>query len=100
MVVRAEPPPKELVDAAIDALYGVTVHGLVLNDVDPRVAAMLRIAPYGELPAEGAAAPRGRSDARSDRTSSRASSASSSASSSCCSARSWLRRWPWRAVSV
>jgi capsular exopolysaccharide synthesis family protein len=47
MVVRANHTPKELVNAAIDALYGVTVHGLVLNEVDPRVASMLRIAPYG-----------------------------------------------------
>jgi len=47
MVVRANHTPKELVNAAIDALYGVTVHGLVLNQVDGRVASMLRIAPYG-----------------------------------------------------
>jgi len=47
MVVRANHTPKELVNAALDALYGVTVHGLVLNEVDPRVASMLRIAPYG-----------------------------------------------------
>lgn len=47
MVVRASHSPKELVNAAIDALYGVTVHGIVLNDVDARVASMLRIAPYG-----------------------------------------------------
>jgi len=47
MVVRANHTPKELVNAALDALYGVTVHGLVLNEVDPRVASTLRIAPYG-----------------------------------------------------
>jgi capsular exopolysaccharide synthesis family protein len=47
MVVRANYTPKELVNAAIDALYGVTVHGLVLNAVDANIAAMLRIAPYG-----------------------------------------------------
>jgi capsular exopolysaccharide synthesis family protein len=47
LVVRANYTPKELVNAAIDALYGVTVHGLVLNEVEPRVADMLRIAPYG-----------------------------------------------------
>ena len=47
LVVRANHSPKELVNAAIDALYGVTVHGIVLNDVDARVASMLRIAPYG-----------------------------------------------------
>ncbi|MGZ3426523.1 MAG: CpsD/CapB family tyrosine-protein kinase [Polyangia bacterium] len=47
MVVRANHTPKELVNAALDALYGVTVHGLVLNEVDARIASMLRIAPYG-----------------------------------------------------
>jgi capsular exopolysaccharide synthesis family protein len=47
MVVRANHTPKELVNAAIDALYGVTVHGLLLNAVDAGVASMLRIAPYG-----------------------------------------------------
>jgi protein-tyrosine kinase len=47
LVVRANFTPKELVNAAIDALYGVTVHGLVLNAVDASIAAMLRIAPYG-----------------------------------------------------
>jgi capsular exopolysaccharide synthesis family protein len=47
LVVRANHSPKELVNAAIDALYGVTVHGIVLNDVDSRVASMLHIAPYG-----------------------------------------------------
>ncbi len=47
MVVRANHTPKELVNAALDALYGVTVHGIVLNEVDARVADMLRIAPYG-----------------------------------------------------
>jgi capsular exopolysaccharide synthesis family protein len=46
MVVRANHTPKELVNAAIDALYGVTVHGMVLNEVDPRVADLLRIQPY------------------------------------------------------
>ena len=38
MVVRANHTPKELVNAAIDALYGVTVHGMVLNEVDARMA--------------------------------------------------------------
>jgi len=47
MVVRANHTPKELVNAALDALYGVTVHGIVLNAVDARIASMLRIAPYG-----------------------------------------------------
>jgi len=47
LIVRASHSPKELVNAAIDALYGVTVHGIVLNDVDARVASMLHIAPYG-----------------------------------------------------
>jgi protein-tyrosine kinase len=48
MVVRAGVTQKEMVDAAIQALYGVQVHGIVLNDVDPRVASALRIMPYGE----------------------------------------------------
>ncbi len=48
MVVRANVTERELVDAAIDALYGVTVHGLVLNEVDPQLASMLRVlAPNG-----------------------------------------------------
>ena len=47
MVVRANVTPKELVDSAIGALYGVTVHGMVLNDVDPRISTMLRLTPYG-----------------------------------------------------
>jgi capsular exopolysaccharide synthesis family protein len=47
MVVRAGHTPKELVNSAIDALYGVTVHGMVLNEVEARVASMLRIMPYG-----------------------------------------------------
>jgi capsular exopolysaccharide synthesis family protein len=46
MVVRAGVTPKDLVDSAISALYGVVVHGMVLNEVEPRVAAMLRIMPY------------------------------------------------------
>lgn len=48
MVVRASVTPRELVDSAIAALFGVQVHGLVLNDVDPRMASLLRIMPYGE----------------------------------------------------
>jgi protein-tyrosine kinase len=48
MVVRAGVTPHELVESAMGALYGVQVHGIVLNDVDPRVASMLRIAPYGQ----------------------------------------------------
>jgi capsular exopolysaccharide synthesis family protein len=48
MVVRASVTPRELVESAIGALYGVQVHGLVLNDVDPRMASLLRIMPYGE----------------------------------------------------
>jgi capsular exopolysaccharide synthesis family protein len=47
MVVRAGGTPRELVNAAIDSLYGVVVHGLVLNGVDARMAGMLRIMPYG-----------------------------------------------------
>jgi capsular exopolysaccharide synthesis family protein len=45
LVVRAAMTSRELVDAAIDELYGVTVHGLVLNDVDPRVAEKLALYP-------------------------------------------------------
>jgi capsular exopolysaccharide synthesis family protein len=61
MVVRSGATPRELVDAALEALYGVVVHGLVLNDVDPSIATMLRIVPrpYGSerlaLPANGEA---------------------------------------------
>ena len=47
MVVRAGVTPRELVGAAIAALYGITVHGLVLNDVETRIANLLRIQPYG-----------------------------------------------------
>ena len=47
LVVQANHTPKELVNAAIDALYGVTVHGLVLNEVDERVASLLRITSLG-----------------------------------------------------
>ncbi len=36
MVVRAGKTNGETLSAALDALYGVTVHGLVLNEVDPR----------------------------------------------------------------
>jgi capsular exopolysaccharide synthesis family protein len=36
VVVRAGKTPGENVASALDALYGVTVHGLVLNEVDPR----------------------------------------------------------------
>jgi len=50
MVVRANSTPRELVGAAVDALYGVPVHGLVLNDVDPRAATMLNLASSGEAP--------------------------------------------------
>src|SRR3954467_9095071 len=46
MVVRAGTTPAELIDSAIGALYGVGGHGMVLNAVEPRVAAMLRIMPY------------------------------------------------------
>jgi capsular exopolysaccharide synthesis family protein len=50
MIVRAGVTPRELVGAAVDALYGIPVHGLVLNDVDPRAATMLNLAPSGEMP--------------------------------------------------
>jgi capsular exopolysaccharide synthesis family protein len=36
VVVRAGKTSGETLAAALDALYGVTVHGLVLNEVDPR----------------------------------------------------------------
>ena len=65
-----------------------TVHGLVLNDVDPRVASMLRIAPVRRR-RRRRFRPRGRQHVAFGPTSSRASSASSSASSCSCSARSW-----------
>jgi capsular exopolysaccharide synthesis family protein len=48
LVVRAGITPRELVGAAVDALYGVPVHGLVLNDVDPRAATMMSMS--GEMP--------------------------------------------------
>jgi succinoglycan biosynthesis transport protein ExoP len=47
MVVKSGGTSRELVNAAIDSLYGVVVHGLVLNGVDARMASMLRIVPYG-----------------------------------------------------
>jgi capsular exopolysaccharide synthesis family protein len=47
MVVRANHTPRELLSSALHALYGVTVHGLVLNEVEAGVASMLRIMPYG-----------------------------------------------------
>jgi capsular exopolysaccharide synthesis family protein len=37
MVVRANVTAQEVVAAAIDSLVGITVHGLVLNDVDPQL---------------------------------------------------------------
>lgn len=37
VVVRAGITPLELVGAAVDALYGVPVHGVVLNDVEPHL---------------------------------------------------------------
>jgi capsular exopolysaccharide synthesis family protein len=46
LVVRASHTPKELVNASLEALYGVTVHGLVLNAIEARIADILRIAPY------------------------------------------------------
>jgi capsular exopolysaccharide synthesis family protein len=60
LVVRANHTPKELINAALNSLYGVTVHGLVLNEVDPSVAAMLQIATYARekrkaLPAQASA---------------------------------------------
>ncbi len=45
LVVRAGKTAGESLAAAIDALHGVTVHGMVLNDVDPRTAAMTYLLP-------------------------------------------------------
>ena len=74
MVVRANHTPKELVNAAIDALYGVTVHGLVLNEVD---GARGRHAAHRRPTARRRRRfrPRGSEPCRFGRTSSRASSA-------------------------
>jgi capsular exopolysaccharide synthesis family protein len=41
LVVRAGATPRERVAAAVDALFGVTVHGVVLNQVDPRATTLL-----------------------------------------------------------
>jgi receptor protein-tyrosine kinase len=46
MVVRAGASSRELVAAALDALYGVTVHGLVLNYVDAQVARLMHLTRY------------------------------------------------------
>jgi capsular exopolysaccharide synthesis family protein len=50
MVVRSGQTGMDLVEAAISQLYGITVHGIVLNAVDPRMASILRIAPYEHRP--------------------------------------------------
>jgi capsular exopolysaccharide synthesis family protein len=50
LVVRARSTPRALVGAAIGALYGVTIHGLVLNDVDPRAIDAPSVAPILEEP--------------------------------------------------
>jgi capsular exopolysaccharide synthesis family protein len=42
LVVRAGATPRERVAAAVAALYGVTVHGVVLNEVDPRATTLLQ----------------------------------------------------------
>lgn len=42
MIVRAS-TPRELVGAAIDSLFGVPVHGMVLNDVDPSAVTTLQL---------------------------------------------------------
>jgi capsular exopolysaccharide synthesis family protein len=43
LVVRARVTPRELVHSALAALYGVVVHGMVLNDVDSTIANLLHI---------------------------------------------------------
>jgi len=37
LIVRANITAGEVVAAAIDSLSGITVHGMVLNDVDPQL---------------------------------------------------------------
>jgi capsular exopolysaccharide synthesis family protein len=49
MIVRANRTPLELVGAAVEALYGVPVHGVVLNDVDARLVGRV-LPPPGETP--------------------------------------------------
>ncbi|HEY7957367.1 MAG TPA: CpsD/CapB family tyrosine-protein kinase [Polyangia bacterium] len=58
LVVRAGVTSRELVAAAIDSLYGIRVHGIVLNDVDPSATVPLRLPASSEpapkaLPATG-----------------------------------------------
>jgi capsular exopolysaccharide synthesis family protein len=50
LVVRAGVTPRELVAAAVDALYGVPVHGVVLNAVDPRATTTLNVPQSDETP--------------------------------------------------
>ncbi len=50
VVVRAGSTAREMVGAAVDALFGIPVHGMVLNDVDPRAATMLNLGSSGEAP--------------------------------------------------
>jgi capsular exopolysaccharide synthesis family protein len=52
MVVRAGSTSIDLVGAAVDALCGVTVHGVVLNDVDPHapLASRAMVDPAHALP--------------------------------------------------
>jgi len=50
LVVRAGATPRELVGAAVDALYGIAVHGVVLNDVDLEVAKAPSLVSAGDAP--------------------------------------------------
>jgi capsular exopolysaccharide synthesis family protein len=47
LVVRAGRTDGDLLASTLDALYGVVVHGLVLNAVDPHAAPRLHAAPTG-----------------------------------------------------
>jgi capsular exopolysaccharide synthesis family protein len=57
LVVRAGATPRELLGATIDALAGVRVHGIVLNDVDPSAQRTLQLMPASAGPAPRALLP-------------------------------------------
>ena len=52
IVVRAHKTPGELVQAALDAMWGVPVHGLVLNAVDERQTIVPHVTPLAPAPAQ------------------------------------------------